>query len=282
MTVLVSGATARRMFGLVEPIGLIPYVTGEPAGALMALGLRGYWDTYFAGRAAPLGRAPAQVVHAVFYNFAPGEAARHIPRVWDIITPEAALAARQEGCVTALRRLLGGLAEEPGLARTAGLLAKAAISAPVTGRPLYAGLRALPLPADPAGLLWHAANLLREHRGDGHVAALVANQIGGTQSHVLHALSQGQPAQKFGRLCHLPPAQLAAVTGSLRGRGLIGADGWLTAQGRAVKQRIEALTDDLAAPPYNALQPSELDQLITGLQPLATTLTTALDAAGPS
>jgi hypothetical protein len=79
--------------------------------------------------------------------------------------------------VTALRRLLGGLAEEPGLARTAGLLAKAAISAPVTGRPLYAGLRALPLPADPAGLLWHAANLLREHRGDGHVAALVCSPL---------------------------------------------------------------------------------------------------------
>jgi hypothetical protein len=282
VTLLASGATARRMFGLVEPIGLIPYVTGEPAGALMALGLRTYWDTYFAGRAAPLGRAPAEVVHAVFYNFAPGEAARHIPRVWDIITPEAALAARHRGCVIALRRLLGGLAGAPELARTAGLLAKAAISPPVTGRPLYAGLRALPVPKEPVGLLWHAANLLREHRGDGHVAALVANRIGGTQSHVLHALSQGMPAQKFGRLCHLPHAQLAAVIDGLRGRGLIGADGWLTTQGRAVKQRIEALTDDLAAPPYDALEPSELDQLITGLQPLAATLTAALDAADPS
>ncbi len=119
MTPPTSGATARRMFGLVEPIGLIPYAAGEPAEALLALGLRNYWDTYFAGRAAPLGRAPAEVVHAIFYNFAPGEAARHIPRVWDLITPEAALAARQHGCVAALRRILGGLAEAPGLARTA-------------------------------------------------------------------------------------------------------------------------------------------------------------------
>jgi hypothetical protein len=263
------------MFGLVEPIGLIPYTTDEPAEALMAFGLRNYWDTYFAGRAAPLGRAPAEVVHAIFYNFAPGETARHLPRVWDLITPEEALAARQRGCVRALRRLLGDLAGASGLARTADLLTQTAISAPVTGRPLYAGLRALPLPAEPVARLWHAANLLREHRGDGHVVALVTHGIGGTEAHVLFALSQGMPAQKFGRVSHLPHAQLAAVIDGMRGRGLIGADGWLTAEGRATRQRIEALTDDLAAPPYDALGPGELDQLITGLEPLAAALTAA-------
>jgi hypothetical protein len=273
MTLPTSGATARRMFDLVEPIGLIPYTTDEPAEALMAFGLRNYWDTYFAGRAAPLGQAPAEVVHAIFYNFAPGEAARHIPRVWDLITPDAALAARQRGCVLALRRLLGDLAADPGLARTADLLTQAAISPPVTGRPLYAGLRALPLPQEPIARLWHAANLLREHRGDGHTVALVAHGIGGTEAHVLFALAQGMPAEKFGRVWHLPHAQLAAVIDGMRGRGLIGADGWLTAEGRATRQRIEALTDDLAAPPYDALQPSELDQLIAGLEPLATAFT---------
>jgi hypothetical protein len=272
MTPPTSGATARRMFGLVEPIGLIPYASDEPAEALMALGLRNYWDTYFAGRAAPLGRAPAEVVHAIFYNFAPGEAARHIPRVWDVITPEAALAARQHGCVVALRRILGDLAEAPELARTADLLTKAAISPPTVGRPLYAGLRALPLPEEPIARLWHAANLLREHRGDGHVVALVSNGIGGTEAHVLLALSEGMPAEKFGRVSHLPQAQLAAVIDGMRARGLIGADGWLTADGRATKQRIEALTDDLAASPYDVLEPSELDQLIAGLEPLAAAL----------
>ena len=274
MTPPTSGATARRMFGLVEPIGLIPYATDEPAEALLALGLRNYWDTYFAGRAAPLGRAPAEVVHAVFYNFAPGEAARHIPRVWDLVTPEAALAARQQGCVAALRRILGDLAEAPALARTAGLLTKAAVSPATTGRPLYAGLRALPLPEEPVARLWHAANLLREHRGDGHIVALVANGIGGTEAHVLLALSEGMPAEKFGRVSHLPQAQLAAVIDGMRARGLIGADGWLTADGQATKQRIEALTDDLAAPPYEGLEPSELDQLIAGLEPLAAALAT--------
>jgi hypothetical protein len=86
---------ARRMFELVEPIGVIPYSADEPNEAMFALGFTNYWDTYFAGRAAPLGLAPAEVVDALFYNFAPGEVARHIPKVWRITTPEAAIAARQ-------------------------------------------------------------------------------------------------------------------------------------------------------------------------------------------
>ena len=79
---------ARRMFELVEPIGVIPYSADEPNEAMFALGFTSYWDTYFAGRAAPLGLAAAEVVDALFYNFAPGEVARHIPKVWRTTTPE--------------------------------------------------------------------------------------------------------------------------------------------------------------------------------------------------
>src|SRR5438309_10387594 len=100
-------STARRMFELVEPIGAIPYSAEDPNEAMFALGFTNFWDTYFAGRAAPLGLVPAEVVDALFYNFAPGEVARHIPKVWATTTPEAAIAARQMGCVTALRRILG-------------------------------------------------------------------------------------------------------------------------------------------------------------------------------
>ncbi len=98
---------ARRMFELVEPIGVIPYSADEPNEAMFALGFTNYWDTYFAGRAAPLGFVAAEVVDALFYNFAPGEVARHIPKLWRTTTPDAALAARQAGCVKALRRILG-------------------------------------------------------------------------------------------------------------------------------------------------------------------------------
>ena len=268
---------ARRMFELVEPIGLLPYSAEEPNETMFALGFTNYWDTYFAGRAAPLGIVPAEVVDALFYNFAPGEVARHIPKVWRTTTPEAAIAARQLGCVRALRRVLGHRVEGLAVARATGLLIKAATSAPFEGRPMYAALRALPVPDDAPGRLFHAAALLREHRGDGHIAALMSEGVGGLEAHVLLALDMDMPAEKFGRIHHLPAAQLAAVIGGLRDRGLIGEDGWLSVQGRAVKRRIEALTDDLAAKPYESLEPGELDELIAILEPLAALLIAAQD-----
>ncbi|QWF20355.1 MarR family transcriptional regulator [Nocardioides sp. LMS-CY] len=268
---------ARRMFELVEPIGVIPYSADEPNQAMFALGFTNYWDTYFAGRAAPLGIVPAEVVDALFYSFAPGEVARHIPKVWRTTTPEAAIAARQSGCVKALRRILGDHVDSPAFARAAELLTMAAISAPVEGRPMYAALRALPIPDEVVARLFHAASLLREHRGDGHVAALMVESIGGLEAHVLLALDLGMPAERFGRIHHLPQAQLAAVIDAMRDRGLIGDDGGLSDLGGAVKQRVEARTDDLAARPYESLSPDELHELMAALEPLASLLLAAPD-----
>ena len=269
---------ARRMFELVEPIGVIPYSADEPNETMFALGFTNYWDTYFAGRAAPLGLAAAEVVDALVYNFAPGEVARHIPKVWRTTTPEAAIAARQAGCVKALRRILGDdHVDSPAFARAADLLLEAAVSAPTEGRPMYAALRPIPLPEDVVTRLFHAASMLREHRGDGHIAALLTEGIGRLEAHVLLALDMDMPAEKFGRIHHLPAAQLAAVIDGMRDRGLIGDDGWLSKPGRAVKQRVEALTDDLAARPYQSLEPDELDELMATLEPLATLLLAAQD-----
>ena len=268
---------ARRMFELVEPIGVIPYSADEPNEAMFALGFTNYWDAYFAGRAAPLGLAAAEVVDALFYNFAPGEVARHIPKVWRTTTPEAAIAARQTGCVKALRRILGDRVDTPAFARAADLLIKAATSAPSEGRPMYAALRAIPVPDDVVARLFHAGSLLREHRGDGHIAALMTEGVGGLEAHVLFALGMGMPAERFGRIHHLPAAQLDAVIDGMRDRGLIGDDGWLSEPGRAARQRVEALTDDLAARPYQSLEPDELDELMATLEPLATLLLAAQD-----
>src|SRR3954454_18427921 len=138
-------ATARRMFELVEPIGVIPYSADEPNDTMFALGFTNYWDTYFAGRAAPLCVVGPEVVDALFYNFAPGEVARHIPKVWRTTTPEAAVAARRTGCADALRSILGDAVDTPAFARAVELLTKAASSAPFEGRPMYAALRALPI-----------------------------------------------------------------------------------------------------------------------------------------
>ena len=268
---------ARRMFELVEPIGVIPYSADEPNEAMFALGFTNYWDTYFAGRAAPLGLVPAEVVDALFYNFAPGEVARHIPKVWRTTTPEAAIAARQMGCVKALRRILGDHVGSAAFARACELLEKAATSAPYEGRPMYAALRAVPVPEDVVARLFHAASMLREHRGDGHIAALMTEGVGGLEAHVLFALDLGMQAENFGRVNHLPAAQLATVVDGMRHRDLVGDDGWLTEQGRVVRQRVEALTDSLAAKPYQSLEPDELDELVATLEPLAQLLLAAQD-----
>ena len=142
---------------------------------------------------------------------------------------------------------------------------------------MYAALRAIPIPNDVVARLFHAASMLREHRGDGHIAALMVEGVGRLEAHVLLALDMGMPAEKFGRIHHLPAAQLAAVIDGMRDRGLIGEDGRLTNLGGAVKRRVEALTDDLAARPYESLEPEELDELMATLEPLATLLLAAQD-----
>jgi hypothetical protein len=269
---------ARRMFDLVEPIGAIPYSADDPNETMFALGFTNYWDTYFAGRAAPLGSSvPAEVVDALFYNFAPGEVARHIPKVWSTTTPEAAIAARQQGCVNALRRILGDLVDTPDFTRAVELLTKAATSAPLEGRPMYAALRTLPVPEEPVARLFHAASLLREHRGDGHISALMAEGIGGLESHVLLAIDMGIPAPTFGRIHHLPSAVLTDLIDKMKDRGLVKDEATFTPAGRQAKDRVEALTDELAVVPYDVLETAELDELMASLKPLTQQIITAQD-----
>ena len=142
---------------------------------------------------------------------------------------------------------------------------------------MYAALRAIPIPDDVVARLFHAASFLREHRGDGHIAALMSEGVGGLEAHVLARPRHGHAGGEVRP--HPPPsaAQLAAVIDGMRDRGLIGEDGWFSEQGRAVKQRVEALTDDLAAMPYESLEPAELDELMAALEPLATLLLAAQD-----
>ncbi|MZD07079.1 MarR family transcriptional regulator [Streptomyces sp. SID5785] len=269
--------TARRLYELLEPICMVTFSAPECNEELAALGHRTYWDGYFASRAAPLGRVPAEVVHAAFYSFAQGEAARHIPGAWETIPPEASLAARLRGSAASLRRIVGAeRAESAGLARAADLTARAATHAPMEGRVMYAAMRALPVPSDPVERLWHCATMLREHRADGHIAALVGAGVGGTEAHVLSALAQGiHPPESFGRIHHLPRQRLTAVMDGLRSRGLVDAEGRFTQEGRETKRRIEALTDDLAAAPYETLSPAEVDELTGCLEPLTATVVAA-------
>ena len=180
-----AAGAARRMWTLFEPVHVVTYFTAEARAGFEQAGLRGFWRGYFAGRAAPLGPVGPAVVTASFYNFAPPMVARALPGVWDLITPQDALAARSAGAVAALQRLLGERAV--GLTGLAEMLLRATDGLDCAGRVLAAANAALPVPGEPAARVWHAATLLREHRGDGHSAALLAADIDGCEALVLRA-----------------------------------------------------------------------------------------------
>ncbi|GAB4006502.1 SCO6745 family protein [Nocardioides ultimimeridianus] len=263
---------ARDLWRLLEPLHAVTYFSPEPLAALRAAGFRGFWMGYFAGRAAPLGPVGPAPVRALFYNFAPARVEGALPDAWTFGTPEAALDARLRGSVAALERILGDAVE---VTPAAELARRAALAAPPEGRPLYAANAALPWPTDPLAVLWHAATLLREHRGDGHIAALQAHGIGGRDSHVLRSAVTGVPRETYTVARDFTDAEWRACTERLAERGLLGPDG-LTAAGRETAAVIEQSTDRLAASAYDALGDDELVELAGLLEPL----TAAVVASG--
>lgn len=268
-----SSPSARRLWTLIEPIHAVTYFSPEPLEALRQAGFRGFWMGYFAGRAAPLGPVPAGVVHALFYNFSLEQVCRSLPDAWKFGMPAAALEARLAGSVAALRRLIGpeGLIgpDGPALARTADLAMTAALAGDPTGRALFAANLALPIPDAPWDRLWHAATLLREHRGDGHVAALLVAGLTGAQAHRLHAAATGTPQPTYQAARGLTPERWAQAASELRDRGLLDDAGALTAAGASLKEQVERHTDELAAGPVAALTPKEYGELVAGLRPIA-------------
>nr|MDP9166435.1 hypothetical protein [Actinomycetota bacterium] len=150
----------------------------------------------------------------------------------------------------------------------ADLLAKAAVNAPLDGRPLFAANRALPWPDEPLARLWHATTLLREQRGDAHVAVLVANGIGGRDCNVLHSLADRVPRDFIMRSRHYDDAEWQTCTDRLRDRGLVDAIGALTDSGRTFKQHLEDSTDDLALSAFDTLDDGELELLFRTVTPI--------------
>lgn len=242
------------------------YFAPEVRTALDGLGYRGFWMGYFAARSAPLGTVPQEVVTAIFYNFAPERVAKALPTAWQIAGPEAALRARQDSAVAALRRC--GLDTDENVTVATELAAKAARHAPLDGRPLFAANCALPWPDDPLAALWHAATLLREQRGDAHVAALTAAGISGRESNVLHAAAAGVPRDYIARTRDYDEAAWRHQEQSLAERGLLREDGSLTSAGRKLKDRIEFTTDALGLSALDALTDDEVETLFQTLTPI--------------
>jgi hypothetical protein len=275
-----AARTARSMWTLFEPIHAVTYFAPEARAAFAEAGLRGFWRGYFAGRAAPLGPAGAPVVTASFFNFAPAFVARAIPAVWDLITPEDALRTRLAGADAALRGLLAGREAEAEVA--ADLLWQAIGELDFSGRVLAAANTALPVPDGASGRspefsgdgssararLWQAATLLREHRGDGHFAALAAADVDGCEAVVLRCCmdlrrEDMQPVRGW------TDEQWDSALEGLADRGWVGADGQLTNAGQAAHDAVEDATDRAAARAWARLGADATAELADVLTPLA-------------
>jgi hypothetical protein len=265
---MTSPATARRLWALGEPYHALLYFAAESLGAGEGLGLQGFWNGYFAVRAAPLGAVGADVVTATFYNFAPGFVARRVPAIWTTTTPEAALQARLDGIDRAVRRILGeGWPESAEAAEAAELAARAAVMVEPAGRPLAAANHALPVPDEPHLALWQSLTTLREHRGDGHNAALLMREIDGVSAHVLAAAAGRSTRDWLQKARGWHDDAWDAATDELTKRRWLDEDG-LTGEGLAIVAGVEADTDRLALGPWQALGDPECDRLAALLAPL--------------
>jgi len=266
------------MWTLFEPIHAVTYFAPEARSAYEQAGLRGFWRGYFAGRAAPLGAASAAVVTASFFNFAPAFVARAIPGVWELATPDEALRIRMAGATQALQSLLAGRDAEAAVA--ADLLWRAIEELDFSGRVLAAADAALPVPGEGMARLWQAATVLREHRGDGHFAALAAADIDGCEAVVLRCCldlrrEDMQPVRGW-----TDQAWDEALT-RLAGRGWVSGDGELTSAGREAHAAVENATDWAAARPWARLGPDVTAEIANILTPLAQTCASALPYPSP-
>jgi len=240
---------ARRMWLALEPIHAGVYFAPEARETYERAGLKGYWMGYFASRSAAFGPASAELVMATFYNFAERMVRRAIPDAWRLSTPEHVLDARRELADLTTRLMLDGVsaAETSEAAEVAEAAARAARP---EGRPLFAAHAALPWPGEPHLRLWHAATLLREHRGDGHVAVLVARGVGGLEAHVLAAAAGNVDLLTQRKNRGITNEEWDAATRRLQTEGTLDAEGAFTPAGRELKQTIEDRTDELAMQPY--------------------------------
>ena len=277
-TASAEASAGRRCHDVLNPIHTCIYFAPEPPEELSALGLRRGAMVYFAGRAAALGAVGAGTVTATFYNFNHEHVAKSIPAAWAIATPEAVLAARLRAADGTLRRLLGEEAlTSKDMAEAAELALRATEGCGRPGRPLYAATAELPVPEEPHLALWHAATLLREHRGDGHVAALAVADLSGIEAIVLHnATGTTVTSAVLQKTRGWSAQQWAAAQDRLRERGLLDEAGDPTVAGAALRGEVEALTDRLDAAPYEHLGPAATARLTE----LAGGFTRTLRAAG--
>ncbi|WP_405583645.1 SCO6745 family protein [Streptomyces sp. NBC_01092] len=275
----------RQLWHLLEPLHAVLYYAPEvfEEAAALGYGTEERWPSYFPYRAAPLGPVGARSVASAFYSFSPRMVAEHIDPAWKIASPEVVLRARERGVDRAYRAIFGDRTGSPELAEVAALVRRAAEAVNTAGRPLAAANAALDWPGAPHLQLWHAATILREHRGDGHIAALMVAGLDPVESLVSFAAIGAASVERF-ESRGWSAGEWESARARLIARGLVDADGTATEAGRELRRTVEEHTDQLAAAPWQSLTGEEVDRLVellgefwvavlsSGLLPSETTL----------
>jgi hypothetical protein len=259
----------RDLRNLCEPIGANVYFAPEAHANYAKLGLAGFGAAYFCSRGASLGKPSGLVVTSAFGVFSPAIVVPSVDEGWSKTTPEALREARYKGATASLRRLLGE-PEARDLSRAVELLQRGLAVAEGAGHPLFSGLKSLPFPADPMGQLWRSCDMLREHRGDSHIAVWTRAMVAPIEIQLMSELQMGIPLKTYSATRGWTMAQMdAAIEG-------MGAKGWMegntfTPAGTALRERIEAETDEMEVPIADAIG-SDLDELLGILRPWATAI----------
>lgn len=251
----VEPGKARQLWHLLEPLHAVLYYAPEvfEEAARLGYGTEDRWPSYFPFRAAPLGEVGPERVASAFYSFSPRMVAEHIDGAWKAASPAEVLAARLRGIDRAYRALFGpDLIDRPELAEAATLARRAAEAADTAGRPLAAANAELDWPEPPHLQLWQAATILREHRGDGHLAALMVAGLDPVEALVSFAAIGAASVERFASRGWDRDAW-AAGRERLLARGLVDKDGTATEAGRELRRRVEQDTDRLAAAPWQTL-----------------------------
>ncbi len=256
----------RALWTLFEPIHAVTYFSDEAREGFAAVGLPRYWDGYFAGRAAPLGPVSSAPVTAIFSGFAPFLVDRALPASWSVASPAAVLEARLAGAEATLRRLAP---DEDAVSSAADALASVAARVDTVGRPLAAANAALPVEDSPYRRVWQAATTLREHRGDGHVIALVSLGISGITTLLLRS-GVDLDAGAMRRARGWSDDEWNAEVVRLVDRGLLRDDRTTTPAGLELLAEAERVTNRLALGLWSHLDDAELLDVARALAPVAT------------
>ena len=261
---------ARELWRVIEPFHQLAYRSDEAVDAYRAIGLQQPQEQYFASRLAALGEVSLPVATAVLYGFSPRYVSVAIPHVWTLVSPSSASAAREAGAQATLHRVLGPAMNSAEMTQASRIARRAVETADFAGRPIAAAHTDLAWPKDPAMQLWHACTVLREYRGDAHWAVTSAEGIDGTECHILHAADGAMPGEMLQRVSGWNEDEWQAATQRLVEKELVlvANEGLaLTAQGEAVKMRIEYATDDASWRSFAGVGAADAQQLRSLMAP---------------